>query len=95
MTINQAEIPPLVLEAARLILCVWRQYGNDGNVRADPPQELFLRHFNMSAGEDAADFLESLGLAIDDGCFCIPTAAGLKLMGIEGQFKPGVYGTPS
>ena len=57
------------------LLWVWAQYGN-------------FDHQCASAGEDACDWLESLGLAVDTGWGIEPTEAGLALM--EATDIPGV-----
>jgi len=62
-------------KACSHLINIWFVYGKgcitDGVVS--------LPHMNMSTGEDACDFLESLGLAKDQGWQCELTESGLEL----------------
>lgn len=48
-----------------------------------PATAVHLPHRNMGAGEDATDWLMSLGLAIDQGYQCELTPAGLEIFNDE------------
>jgi hypothetical protein len=59
------------------LLSVWMQYGEynytDNGIE-------HLSHRNMSAGEDAAEWLESLGYAIDEGYSITLTEKATQLL---------------
>lgn len=68
-------VPVSELEAAHMIMSIWHQFGsnNDGE----------LVHNFMGAPEDAGEWLEDLGLVIDDGYVFKPTEAGKALLDVD------------
>ena len=64
-------------EAVHHLLWVWFQYGR-GLARTDG--KIRLSHKCMGAGEEAADFLEALGLGEDDGYYFVLNEEGEKIM---------------
>ncbi|HEY0120639.1 MAG TPA: hypothetical protein VGC14_02570 [Rhizobium sp.] len=61
------------------LLWVWKQYGRTSQYDGVDG----LDHMNSTAGEDAADFLESLGLGHDQGYGFIPNEVAIALMDCE------------
>ena len=70
-------------EAVYHLLWIWLQYGG-GDRKGD---RVTLPHRFMSAGEDAADYIERLGLGEDEGYEVVLNAAGVELLDSEG-FNP-------
>lgn len=69
-----------ILIAAHHLLHVWAAYGA---TYRDETGALCLEHRNMTAGEDASDFLETLGLGEDVGYAFRVNDAGRALMDAE------------
>lgn len=72
----------LEIETRRAIhhlLWIWHQYGNPTTF-GEPTTHMELSHSCMKAGEDAADFLERLGLGEDVGDTFVVNEAGLLIM---------------
>ena len=63
--------------AAKHLIAVWHQYGE--NCKTDADGRIYLTHANMTAGERAADWLVERGLAEDQGYGCYLTQAGMDL----------------
>lgn len=82
-----AKIEPLVeklKEAARTMLALWFQYGDVS--QSAPAGVLAFDHKFMSAGEDAAAFLASMGYVIERGPLVCVTKAGLALIDVGKDF---------
>lgn len=56
------------------MLNVWRQYNSWGSTDAA------FTHASMSAGEDAAEYLQALGYGVDDGYRFALNQKGIDLM---------------
>ena len=65
--------------AAHHIIWIWYQYA--GKKKDDG--SIYLEHQCMSAGEDAAEWLESRGYVIEDGWGCVLTQKGIEVMDCE------------
>ena len=73
-------------KAIHHLLWIWYEYSNDTHKEPkgfEAATALHLPHRNMQAGEQATDFLISLGLAIDQGYQCELTPAGLEIFNDE------------
>lgn len=74
-------ISPEIRLAAYHLLWVWAQYGS---VYKDPAtDQQYFEHQCMSAGEDATDWLASLGLGRDQGTTFEPNDIAIALMDCE------------
>lgn len=77
-----------VLKAAHHMMWVWEQYSMSGawsskdNEHENAPD---LYHACMSAGEDACEWLEGMGLAYDSGSYCVLTQKGIDVYNAESQ----------
>lgn len=63
------------------LLHVWDQYGKHSNLYGEGQKTLHFYHGCMTSGEQACDFLEKHGYALDAGNSVGITTKGLKLMG--------------
>lgn len=70
------------------MMWVWEQYSMSGawsskdNEHENAPD---LYHACMSAGEDACEWLEGMGLAYDSGSYCVLTQKGIDVYNAESQ----------
>jgi len=67
--------------ACKCIIYLWQQYGD---ISTNNEKHYLLEHRNMSAGEEATDFLEHYGYGIDVGYSLALTRKGLILADEEG-----------
>jgi len=82
-----------ILEACKVILNLWFQYGYRKHDYFSPgfvmkSITLNMRHDFMSAGEAATEFLEKHGCVVENGDCAVLTKKGLELMELEDFYLP-------